>query len=363
MYQGFLFVWMALIALTVSLSGQKRIVNSFGQKEIRCGWITALALAIPLIYLAGTRSGLAWGDTSAYKIMFDNLPNSLTDLGDVLTEDIKDKGFTVVSIILKSILGNSSIRYFTVISIVCIMCVVWVYKKHSCNLFVSIFLFVSSADYLQWSFNGMRQFIAIAILFACVDLILKRKYTQLILIILLVSTIHASALLMLPIIFIVQGEAWNKKTFLFLGLVVLAIVFLDQFTNLITTIMENTQYSGEIDQYMSTKGTNMLRVVVYSIPTIAAFIFRKRIKLANNRLINLAVNMSIASMGCYLASAYTSGLFIGRIPAYFSLYNYILIPWMIENVFEEKSAKFLYIVMIVCYLLYYYYQVTITWGL
>ena len=42
----------------------------------------------------------------------------------------------------------------------------------------------------------------------------KKKYIPLIAIILLGATFHASALLMIPIIFIVQGKAWNKKSVL-----------------------------------------------------------------------------------------------------------------------------------------------------
>lgn len=182
-------------------------------------------------------------------------------------------------------------------------------------------------------------------------------------IILLASTIHASALIMIPICFIVQGKPWNKKTLLLLGLVLLATAYVDSFTDIITNFMENSQYSGEVDQYLSTAGTNMLRVLVFSIPAVFSLIFKRRIELANNPLINLCVGMSIATMGSYFLSAYTSGLFLGRIPIYFSLYNYILLPWEIENVFTKKSAKIIYIMMFMFYLFFYYYQVDVTWGL
>ena len=38
-----------------------------------------------------------------------------------------------------------------------------------------IFLFFASGDYLQWTFNGIRQFIPASILFACAGLIIKKK--------------------------------------------------------------------------------------------------------------------------------------------------------------------------------------------
>ena len=216
---------------------------------------------------------------------------------------------------------------------------------------------------MQWTFNGIRQFIPVAILFACIGLILKKKYVPLIVIILLLSTIHATALLMLPMIFIVQGKAWNKKTFFLTIVIILSITFVDQFTDLITNFMENTQYSGEVEQYLNTEGTSIQRILVYSIPALLSMIFKKYIDEANDPVINLSSNMCLISALSYILSGFTSGLFLGRIPIYFSLYSYILIPWIIEKVFTDKSVKIVYIAMVCFYILYYYYQVHVIWGL
>ena len=62
-------------------------------------------------------------------------------------------------------------------------------------------------------------------------LLLKRKYIPLIAIILLGATFHASALLMIPIIFIVQGKAWNKKSVLCILGCILILIFVNQFTD------------------------------------------------------------------------------------------------------------------------------------
>ena len=73
--------------------------------------------------------------------------------------------------------------------------------------------------------------------------------------------------------------------------------------------------------------------------------------------------MCLISALSYILSGFTSGLFLGRIPIYFSLYSYILIPWIIEKVFTDKSVKIVYIAMVCFYILYYYYQVHVIWGL
>ena len=91
----------------------------------------------------------------------------------------------------------------------------FVYRKYSPEYLVSIFLFIASADYISWMFNGIRQFTAVTLIFAATTLILKKKYLPVLLIVLLASTVHQSALLMIPFILIAYGKAWNKKTLLF----------------------------------------------------------------------------------------------------------------------------------------------------
>jgi hypothetical protein len=66
-------------------------------------------------------------------------------------------------------------------------------------------------------------------------------------------------------------------------------------------------------------------------------------------------------MGVYIISMFTSGIYIARLPVYFSLFNYILLPWMIERFFEKNSAKLVYLMVIACYMGYYYYQMHIVW--
>ncbi len=363
MFQWYLFVLIFGVGLFANMTRQTYTVNSYGQKEQRYGWIPVLIILIPLVYLAGTRADMGFGDTSAYRTGFHELPSSLRGLSGYFTDDSKDKGFTIFSVIIKSIVNNRDVLYFLIIAAICLVCVLSVYKKYSCNFIMTVFLFVASADYIQWTYNGIRQFLAVSLIFACTGLLLKKKYVPVIAVILLASTIHASALVMLPIVFIVQGKPFNKRTVLFLFVMLMAIASIDRFTDIITNIMENTQYKGEVDQFLNTDGTSIQRVLVYSLPAFTALLFRKRIQIIDNQLINMASNMSIATMGLMIMSAFSSGLFLGRLSIFTSLYSYILLPWEIENFFTKSSTRLIYAIMVMCYLIFYYYQIVITWGM
>lgn len=361
-FQWQLFVLLLVVSIIVYLVGLQNTVNSYGQIERRYTLIPALVIAIPLIYLAGIRDDNI-GDTHAYRASFLNMPSSISQIPEYIAGDMKDKGFAVFSIIIKSIIGNRDAIYFTIIAAICILCVVLTYKRYSCNFIISMFLFIASGDYIQWVFNGMRQFIPVSIIFASTGLILKKKYIPAVILILILSTVHASALIMIPLIFIVQGKAWNKKTVALLIAAVFAITLVDQFTDLLTTIMENTQYSAEVDLFTSADQMNILRVIVYSIPALISLVFVKRIREADNPLINMCVGMSIATMGIYLAASVTNGIFVGRLGVFTSLYNYILLPWEIEHIFTKRSSILLYVLMIGFYMIFYYYQMHISWGL
>ena len=355
-----ILIWITAVSLVYMMSERYQYVTVNGYKEKRYGKFAAVIMVLPIIYWAGTRGDVA--DTTAYRQGFYDTSASLGSIPQVIASDSQDKGFTVLNIVLKSIIGNRDVVYFLIIAALCMFCVAYAYQKYSCSFAWSIFLFVISTDVYQWLFNGMRQFIPAAVLFACMGLILKKKYIPLIIIILLVSTVHLSALLMLPCIFIVQGKPWNKKTLLFLIAVILAILYVDRFTDILETLLANTQYDDVVQQFEYDDGTNLLRVLVYSVPPALALIGRKQIKKADNPIVNLSINMSIISMGIYIVSMFTSGIYIGRLPIYFSLYNYILLPWELDFLFTKRSSMLLKIAMTSLYLVFCYYQMVVSWG-
>ena len=179
------------------------------------------------------------------------------------------------------------------------------------------------------------------------------------LIILIASLMHQSALLVIPFIFIAQGKAWNKKTLLFMVAVIAIVAGIGQFTNVLDSMLAETQYKNVVSDWQSwnDNGTNALRVLVYAVPSVLSLIGLRFIRNEDDKVINLCTNMSIVSVGFYIVSMFTSGIFIGRLPIYFSLYSYILLPWEIDHMFTKRSARLIYVVMVVGYLGFYLYSV------
>lgn len=353
----FVLIWVGFMAL---------IANSFlryeylhGEAVIRNTFLFAFIAIFPVIYIAGTRNWIA--DTSAYILHYREMPSSLSNLGEYLLVRTKDKGFSALSVFLKGLFqgydGIDYRPYLMTLSLFQGISVCRFLRKYSEKYIFSLFLFVASADYFLWMFNGLRQFMAVTTILFAVPYMIEKKYIKAIVIILLASTFHQSALIMIPFVFISQGEAWNRKTLLFILATVLAIVFVGNFTNLMNDALENTQYVNVVSDYQSINddGTNPIRVLVYSIPTILAFFYRAQIREYGNNVINFACNMSIVSTCLYVISMMTSGIYIGRLPIYCSLFNYILLPWILDNCFSYNKGT-MKIATIVGYLSYYYVQ-------
>lgn len=353
-----ILIWVGIMAALTIIAPEwvYRIELVNGKKVRRATPLFAVAAIFPLVIWAGYRGYV--GDTAAYMRGFEEMPTSFSGIANYINTIEKDQGFYFASAVIKCIIGNRQTIYFIILAGAQCFLIFRIYKKYSPAYLTAFFLFIASTDYISWIFNGMRQFTAVTITVACFPWILKKKYILAIAGILIASLFHQSALLVLPFVFIVQGKAWNKKTLLFIIAVIVAVMFADRFTNVLDTMLAETQYENVVSDWQSWQddGTNFLRVLVYSVPTILSLIGLKYIRQEDDPLINLCTNMSIASAGLYVISMFTSGVFIGRLPIYFSLYNYILLPWEIKKIFTKQSAKLIYITMIIAYVVFYLYS-------
>lgn len=360
-----ILIWVGIVGiLSVLLDGlvyRVEVVN--GKRVRRVKPMFAVLSILPLVIWAGFRGNV--GDTYAYIRGFQEMPSSLSGIGTYMSSITKDYGFYFVSALIKCVVGNRDTVYLIIIAAVQCYLLFRIYRKYSPAYVISFFLFIVSTDYISWIFNGVRQFVAVTITMICFPWIIEKKYIRAVVVILIASLFHQSALLVIPFVFIAQGKAWNKKTLLFILTVIVAVMFADRFTDILDNMLADTQYQNVVSDWESwdDDGTNVLRVLVYSVPTILSLVGLRYVREEDDPVINICTNMSIASAGLYVVSMFTSGIFIGRLPIYFSVYNYILLPWLVKNMFTKRSAEMIYVVMIGAYLFFYYYQNHFGWGL
>lgn len=355
-------IWIFVSGIVLYMMPKK--TEYIGGKYVqRWYWFTAMLMMLPCILWAGCRTNFI--DTMTYIRTFNMVPDSISQIPSYLKTYDKDQGFSVLMIVLKSLGMQNYHTFFMVIALFQIICLIYTFRKYSENFWISMFLFIVSTDYLSWMHNGIRQFIAVCMTFAAFELLVRKKYVRFVLVVLLASTIHGSALLMIPFAYVMIGPALNRKTLLMIVGVALMIPFIDRLMPLLEDFLMDTQYDDMMTNgiWENDDGTNMIRVAVYSVPALVALLGHRYIRHNTDPAINMCINATMITAAMYLVSAVTSGIYIGRIPIYTTLHGYVVLPWLIDKIFEKQTARLIKVLMIGCYVGFYYYQIEMVWNL
>ena len=201
--------------------------------------------------------------------------------------------------------------------------------------------------------NGVRQLIAAAIIYAATPFIIEKKYVKVVLAILIAYLFHQSAIIMLPIVFVCQGKAWNWKTNISIFAIIILAFYFARNLGSFALVAESAGYN--MREYTFDDGTHPLRVLVSFVPVLIAYIHRRELETDEHPVINFFVNTSIISFGIYLLSMVTSGILVGRIPLYTSLYGYVFLPYLFHRLYSESMKKTMFTASIIGYSLFYYF--------
>ena len=355
-----LVIW-AIGAGLVLFKMPKTYLRVQGRVERRWHWVTVLMLILPYILWAGYRG--YYVDTGTYIRHFRQMPSVISALPEII-DSYDDWGFYCMMVVLKSLGVQSYETFFLILAAFHIWCMVYIFRRYSSDIWISFFMFIASTDYMSWMQNGIRQFTAVCICFAAFELLIRRKYILYTIVVLFASTFHGSALLMLPFSYVMLGSALNRKSFLMIVSVAVMIPLMDSLTPVLENLLSDTQYNdvmtGEI--WANDDGTNMIRVLVYSVPALVSLVGYRYIRSNRDRATNLCINASLITMAVYVVSAFTSGIYIGRIPIYTTLHGYVVMPWLIDQIFEKTTAKLIKLMLVAFYLLFFVYQMS-QWGL
>lgn len=303
---------------------------------------------VTLITVAGLRRNI--GDTYFYRHSYEisNFPLSKINFKG-------EFGFYYFQHVLHQISDNPQILVFTsaLITYILIICI---FYKYSRMFEVCLFVFIASG-YFTTTMNGIRQSLAAAIVFAAIKFILDGHWKKFFAVVLVAATIHQSALIFLPIYFIVRRKAWTKVTFLLL-LASVGIAFgFNTFSSLLFDALENTKYSAY--NGVNEGGANIIRVLVTATPLVIAYFGRERLRELWPKS-DIIVNLSLLNLIFMIVA--TKNWIFARFDIYFELYNFILMSWIIL-LFTKKDRAVIYYGLIGCYLVYFFYEQVVTLNL
>lgn len=321
-------------------------------------FFAVLLLILPVV-LIGLRTNYI--DTKGYIAGFEQLPVGFSSVISGL-EGSKGPGWLIYQWIVKVFITKNPNVFLLITAIIQAGALLKFYYKYSSDYRYSMLLFFLSMSFASSMMNGIRQYMAVSLILYFADYIFNKKYLKFLVVVLIAYFIHNSAIVWAAAVFIVQGKPWNKKVLICIGLAVAAIMFLDQFTSFLDEGLADTNYAGYTQQFSSDDGSSPVHTLIYSIPIVIALWKRKQIAELNNRNIDILINISVLAFAISLVANFTSGILIGRMPIYFSVFSYALFPLMFDNVFNEKDQRILKTLCGFGYLCYAIYYMNNTWG-
>ena len=236
--------------------------------------------------------------------------------------------------------------------------IVYVIYKYSCSYELGIALYVLTG-YYSFSMNGIRQYAAAGILIMGTKYLLSDKKTDFFKFLLFVFgawLFHTSALIMIPIYFVVRRKAWTPTTFLFLlGTVFVTLIF-NQLLPAFLDILEDTEYSRYAENGWFTEGveqgSNIIRVAVLTVPLTLAYLEREYYRMRYGRRWDILVNLAIINLAFYILSLYN--WIFARFAIYTSNYVIIMMTYVITRGRDPGKQRILYPASILMYVFYFY---------
>lgn len=303
---GFIFIFLELLVLFLAFQNYKN--NKFLKN------FSSVLLIIVLTVLSGFRYNVG-RDFMSYEIMYND-PDNYRNL---FIEPV----WILFSKVLHMV-GGTSTTWFLCTSFIINLLFILAIRRMSKNFYLSVAFYICIPQLYLESFNIVRQFVAMSIIFYWSYLFFEKRYIRFLFIIILASFFHTSALLLLP--FFILSRLRIPNIILLLGIFV-CFLLRNQFLSLVTAIVSVTpMYANYVKNLVASESNSGLYAIVLLISSLFIIFRFWHVKLPE---INILKQLSLFSFCVYLMFyTFQAGM---RIGFYILPYFTLLIPYIINR--------------------------------
>lgn len=315
-----------------------------------------VSVSISILTLVSGLRGLNIGDTVAYFNSFlITEPNVVGFFKNIKLEG--EWGFDIFQIIIKQFVTDDPRIYLIICAFITNLFIGIVIYKYCHPIELGFFIYICAGNYLV-TMNGVRQYLASALLFLCIKFIIDGKWYVFFPMVLIAYTFHNTAIIFLVLYFFIRTKAWSNFTLLFIGASVFIYMFYGTFATFFTSLLQGTHYSVyEKELLLGTGGANYMRFAVSVVPLVFSCMLRNKLR-SKGKIFDVVTNFSMLNaMAMLFATRYW---IFARFSIYFSLFNLILLCWCVMYVVDKKRRAVLYVPLVTCYFIYYYYEMVIS---
>lgn len=188
-----------------------------GNREINASSCFFVLSAVLLIFIMAFRGDFS-ADYNSYVDIYDRLGDYL--IKSIIERDVRgdiEKGYLIFQHIIK-VLFDNPIYVFVFSAVIIVLSNLWHFKRYSTEALLSVMLFLEAGIYYD-SFNIMRQCIAASIIVWGSKYLYERKMLHYMLVVLIASSFHLTALIMVPFYFISTIKIEKKNLYLYIFLI------------------------------------------------------------------------------------------------------------------------------------------------
>ena len=204
--------------------------------------------------------------------------------------------------------------------------------------------------FLPFCLNGIRQGIALSFLCLSFTYLYKKEYKKTIISFVTGFLFHKSSLLFLPyeiLYIIIKEKKYRKYSIMITIIISIAILF---FFKDLMNVDELEKYTYLLKK-ISVENISLNSLFFYTPILIITLIYKQKTTVYN-------ILQSLFIDGIILHIVGTSAQFFYRISLYFTTYQIILIPYIIQNIKTKNSRitiKMIYIIYLIIYFVYFSY--------
>lgn len=259
---------------------------------------------------------------------------------------------------------NRIIGYFTdnfvwvsgTCSVLVITLIVWTCYKYSEHFGLSIYFYLTFG-FLYFSYNGIRQAVALSIVFAALSFLYRREYFKYLIIVLFAALFHASILIFIPLAFIIHLKLDFRKIIILVVIISTVYITLDKIVLLVIRFIP--KYSIYLNTEFLQPNRNYKSILLYLLIFLTLYILRYRL-LSIQPFNNILINFSFIAL--IMSFMQTKIDIFSRFVPSFAIYSVLSFPLVIDCFDDGRQKRFVLLTILILGFVFHYYQLYVGNG-
>lgn len=305
-------------------------------KKIHVSWHYVMPLV--LIFFTAARM-----DTGTDYASYLKLWTEVEPLTDLIPKQFKyaelEAGFVFLMGLLKQMTTSAPLFWAYCATIIFIpFC--WGLKKLPIPYYFVALLGYLMTFYIPYTFNGIRQAIAMSVFVACVPFILQRKTITVILLTALATSVHLSGLLIL-LAYIVQFYRWNLLPVMILGTLVALLV---SQLNMLNYVLFEVLGISKVYVVKFTAHTSLFKLATRALLLLLFFGFYQQADETYRKIFT----MYLLGFFIYVALA-ENNMLATRFNMFFRILELLMLPLLLVNISQLKKRIMVFCLFLIPY--------------